>query len=111
MRWLFWESNHWAQAIGRIVVEKIFHADNPDQKAIERGLADFRVLAGILDGHLAKKDWLSGDAPTVAEFSVGVWLGYTGLCALPLGDFSNVSRWHDRLAALPAWREVTPPKG
>ncbi len=110
MRWMFWESVHFIRPIGAIIGQKFFNADNPDQAIIDQGLADFRTVAAVLDGHLAGRGHLSGDGLTVADFAVGVWLGYSQPLALPTGDFANVSRWYDSLAALPAWQKVVPPQ-
>ena len=109
MRWMFWESVHFMRPIIAIIGQKFFNADNPDQAIIDKSLADFRTVAAVLDGHLAGRDYLSGDGLTVADFAVGVWLGYAPALGLPTVAFSNVSRWYDRLAGLPAWAEVVPP--
>lgn len=110
MRWMFWEANHWSRAVGTVIGQKIFNADNPDQAIIDQGHADFRKFAAVLDGHLASREYVSGDGLTVADFAIAVWLGYTQVCELPLSEFSRVSAWHDRLNALPAWGEMHPPQ-
>ena len=110
LRWMFWESVHFIRPIGAIIGQKVFNADNPDQAIIDQGLADFRTVAAVLDGHLASRDYLSGDGLTVADFVVGVWLGYTPAMALPTAEFGNVSRWYDGLSALPSWAQVVPPQ-
>jgi glutathione S-transferase len=110
LRWMFWESNHWARAIGTVIGQKIFNADNPDQAIIDKGIADFRSFASVLDAHLGSHDFLSGEALTVADFAVGVWLGYTDICELPLSEFNNIAAWSGRLNELPAWGEMHPPQ-
>ena len=110
LRWMFWESIHFIRPIGAVIGQKFFNADNPDQAIIDKGLADFRTVAAVLDGHLAGRDYLSGGGLTVADFAVGVWLGYTPAIGLPTAEFSNISRWYDGLAALPAWATVVPPQ-
>ena len=110
LRWMFWETNHWIRPIGAIIGQKIFNAENPDQAIIDKGIADFRDLAAILDGHLGSRSYLSGDGLTVADFAAGVWLGYTPVCGLPTAEFANISKWYDRLTSLPAWEHVLPPQ-
>lgn len=110
LRWMFWESNHWSKAVGTIIGQKIFNADNPDQAIIDKGLAEFRTFATVLDAHLASRDFISGDALTVADFAVAVWLGYTQICELPLSDFDNIGAWNARLNGMPAWAEMHPPQ-
>ena len=109
LRWLFWEGAHWIRPIGAILGQVIFNAANPDEAIIEKGRDDFRVLAGVLDGHLATRAFLCGDAPTVAEYAVGVWLGYRDVCGLPLAEFAHLSAWSERLDGLAGWGEMAPP--
>ena len=110
MRWAFWETNHWSKAIFLVISQRIFNADNPDQATIEKGLAEVRVYAAVMDGHLAGRDYLSGDGLTVADFVVGVWLGFTEICELPVSEFANVQRWYDGLKAEPVWQGMLPPR-
>jgi len=110
LRWMFWESNHWSKAVGTVIGQKIFNAANQDQAIIDKGIADFRTFATVLDTHLAARDFVSGESLTVADFSIAVWLGYSQVCGLPLSEFRHVSAWHDRLSALPAWGEMHPPQ-
>jgi glutathione S-transferase len=110
LRWMFWESNHWSKAIGTIIGQKIFNAANPDQAIIDNGLADFHTFASVLDDHLASRDFVSGEALTVADFALAVWLGYSQICELPLSEFDHIRTWNSRLNALPAWGVMHPPQ-
>ena len=110
LRWLAWEGAHWTRPIGAILGQVVFNADNPDGAIVDKGRDDFRVLAGVLDGRLATRDFLTGRAPTVADYAVGVWLGYADLCGLPLAEFAWLSAWGARLGGLPGWPETAPPQ-
>ena len=109
MRWMFWEANHWTSAIGTIIGQRIFNRDNPDQAVIDQGLTDFRKWAAVLDSNLSSHKYVSGDALTVADFSVGVWLGYTEVCELPVAEFANIDSWYKDLSEMPAWEVMVPP--
>ncbi len=109
LRWLSWEGAHWIRPIGAILGQVIFNAQNPDRTIIDKGRDDFRVLAGVLDGHLADREFLSGEAATVADYAVGVWLGYSDVCGLPLNEFAHLSAWNERLAGLAGWHAAVPP--
>ena len=106
---MFWESVHWAPAIGTVIGQKIFNADNPDQAIIDKGITDFRHCASILNSELESHSHVSGDSLTVADFAVGVWLGYAPVLDLPVSEFGNVERWYQGLSDLQAWQEVLPP--
>jgi glutathione S-transferase len=62
----------------------------------------------VLNGHLASRRWLVGDHLTVADLSVAGVLPYAETSRMPLNEFPEVLRWHDRLNELEAWREPFP---
>ncbi len=109
MRWLHWEGAHWIRPLGAILGQVFFNADNPDQAIIEKGRDDFRVLAGVLDVRLATQPYLAGEQASVAEYAVGVWLGYADACGLPLAEFAHLSAWDARLRDLSGWPQTAPP--
>jgi len=109
MRWCYWEACHFFPPIAKILGQKVFNRDNPNQAIINEGMKEFRAITPVLNGHLEASQYLVGNAPTVADFVLGVWLGYTQICGLPLSEFRHVGQWYDRLSELPAWKETLPP--
>lgn len=101
MRWQFWESAHWAPACAKFIGKHIFGNDSIDLVKAE---AECKTLAGVLDGHLAARDWLVGDAMTNADISVAACLAYREPCHYPIGDFSNIKRWLGQIESLSAWQ-------
>ncbi len=60
--------------------------------------------AAVREPHLAKRRFLLGDSLSVADFAVGAALPYAQAARLPLSDFPAIVQWHERLNALPGWR-------
>jgi glutathione S-transferase len=112
MRWLSWSAQHFTRAGGGLYFEFCIKPwiglGDADPAAVKASQDQFRVLAKILDEHLASRKFLLGDRLTIADFSVGVTLPYAKKAQIPLHEFPNVSRWHDRLNELPAWRDPYP---
>jgi glutathione S-transferase len=112
IRWLSWDADHFTRAAGTLYFEHViksrFGLGDPDASEIEQALGAFRKFAGVLSGHLKGRQWLVGDAPTVADFAVAVTLPHADASGIPLAEFPEVRRWHDRLNALEAWREPFP---
>jgi glutathione S-transferase len=106
---MFWDSNHFAPAIGKIIGQKIFNRDNPDQAVIDQGIKDFRKYAAVLDGALHGAHHITGDTLTLADFCVGVSLGYAQICELPLDEFQHVKRWWEALIDTPSGQTLLPP--
>ena len=112
VRWVSWNAQHFTRAGGTLYFENIvkrrFGIGPPDADVVDEAIRDFRRWAAVLDGHLADRTWLVGDSITVADFSVAMVLPYADEAKLPLGDFANMRRWHDRLNEIESWRDPFP---
>jgi glutathione S-transferase len=111
LRWLAWESAHWdAESCGMVAYEKASKAvlglGAPDPAFIARGEQNFFRFAAVLDDHLKGRAWLIGERPTIADFSIGAFVPSAARLGLPLTRFSEIGRWYEGLAALPAWRDA-----
>jgi glutathione S-transferase len=112
VRWLGWDADHFTRHAGTLYFEHLvkarFGMGDPDPAAIEEALGYFRKYARVLGDHLKGRRYLVGDGLTVADFAVGVTLPYAEQVGIPLDEFPDVRRWHDRLSELEAWREPFP---
>jgi len=75
-----------------------------DPAFIARGEDNFARFAVVLNESLKGRKWLTGEELTIADFSVGSWVPAAERLQLPVGKFSEIARWYDALASLPAWR-------
>jgi glutathione S-transferase len=107
--WVSWANNHLNIAAGTLYFYRIvwptFAKDAPPPGVLDEAMGDFRKFAGILDGELAGRRWLVGDRLSYADFRVASALPFADGAELPLSEFPNVARWHDRLLAIDAWRD------
>jgi glutathione S-transferase len=112
VRWLSWDADHFTRCAGSLYFEHIikprFGLGDPDPAAVREASDGFRRYAGILEDHLSGRDWLVGEALTIADFAVAVTLPYAQEARLPLDGFPQIQRWHARLNELPAWRAPFP---
>jgi len=109
LRWLSWESAHWdAQACGAIGFERgskrVLRLGAPDPAQIIRGEQEFHRCAAVLNGQLGGRQWLIGEDLTIADFSVGAWLAVAHPFQLPVAPYTEILRWYEGLASLPAWQ-------
>jgi len=114
-RWCNWESAHWSPGLTPIaferVVKKLGGLGDPDPKEVERGLAAFHPLAGVLNGHLRGKRWLLGDRLTVADFAVATGMVFSAAAEYPVEKYGELTRWYDAFRVLPAWQKsLVPPQ-
>jgi glutathione S-transferase len=106
--WLSWSAHHFTEAGSAFYFENIvcprFLQRPPNEAALKQADASFRHFAPILDNVLAGRTWLVGDHLSYADFRVASALPFAEEAKLPLGDFGNIRKWHDRLSQLDAWR-------
>lgn len=109
-QWLFWDVAHWTPAYQPIQFERLVKGmlgmGAPDEKVVAATMEKFRREAGYLDSALEGRQWLVGDAPTLAEFAVGAGLTHAKGMDLPLGDYPNVAAWNARVMGLEGFRKT-----
>lgn len=112
MRWLSWNAHHFYRHAGMLyfqnLVKPSLKLGEPDAAAVAQAAHGFRTFAAVLNDHLKGRTWLVGDGLTVADFSMAVPLPYADSAHMPVDEFPEIRRWHDRLNALEAWRDPFP---
>jgi len=76
-------------------------APEPVPYAIERYSKETRRLYGVLDKHLAGRQWL-GTEYSVADMATYPWVARYDWHKVDLADFPNVKRWFDSIGQRPA---------
>ena len=105
LQWSLWETDR----LDRQVVNHVNHTsglpEGQRNKAIaDLAWADIVPAMKTLDGVLASRQWLAGDAFNVGDLNVASAL-YRGLF-MDLGQWPNVKAWLERCWARPAAKEV-----
>ena len=109
-RWMFWACQHFSATVAVLSFERLWKgmvglgAGDPVLEAgAERELHD---LCTVLDLHLAGRDWLVGDAVTLADFAVAPPLMYLEQARLPVTGYANLMGWFGRVQGLAAWQDT-----
>jgi glutathione S-transferase len=109
LRWLSWNSEHFTRHAGALYFQHLirprFLGQPADAQAVAEATGFFKPFAQVLNDHLRGRTYLIGEALTVADFAVAVTLPYAQEARIPVADFPEITRWHARLEALPAWRQ------
>jgi glutathione S-transferase len=107
--WVSWSAHHLTSAAGVLYFDRLirptFSDRGADPAVIAEALNNFRTYASVLDGELAGRTWLVGNRLSYADFRVATSLPFADGAGLPLAEFPNVKRWHDRLLEIDAWRD------
>lgn len=111
-RWQFWDASHFAAHIGTVVFERLVKAmmgmGEPNQGKVDEALGNFRRFAAVLNKRLEGKNYVVGNALTVADFTLASGLMYSKQAELPLAEFPNIEAWFGRITELDAWKKTSP---
>lgn len=110
-RWQFWDLAHWDPVCATFIFEHVvkpvvLKAGEPDSAAIAKGTELFHRAAKVLDGQLHGRKWVTGDALTLADFSLGAAMNLAEMARFPIEPYGEIRRWHGTLRALPAWQKT-----
>jgi glutathione S-transferase len=107
-RWMEWQSTSYTPAMTAIFWQLIrTPAEQRDPKAIEASRTKCERLTGILDRHLATREWIAADRFTAADIVVGCAVHRWLLLPTEREHRPNVLRWYETLKARPASHQVT----
>ena len=104
-RWMDWQLASINPLYMAIFRESKKPADErrPDLQADGDALAE---QLAILDGQMAGRDWVAGDAMTVADVCLGPIVHRCMGFPVELPAFGSVGRWHDRILSRDAFRKA-----
>jgi glutathione S-transferase len=110
-RWQFWDAAHFSPQMGTLGFEKAFKAmmglGEPDLGKIQEALANIRRFAAVLNKRLEGKQYIVGNALTLADLTIASSLMYAKQVEAPLGEFPNVQGWFSRMCDLDGWKKTS----
>ncbi|WP_137897823.1 glutathione-dependent disulfide-bond oxidoreductase [Sphingomonas sp. 2SG] len=104
INWLMWQMGS-APFVGGGFGHFYAYAPIKIQYAINRYAMEAKRQLHVLDTHLAEHSYLAGDEYSIADMAVWPWYGglltgtYGASTFLSAGDYPNLQRWTDRIAA------------
>lgn len=112
-QWLSWSSNHWGQVLRPYLYERMikpmFRGEQPDPAELAKADEPFHRFATVLENHLKGRQYLVGEAMSVADFAVACSLVFAQPAGFPLGDYPNIQAFAMRITSLPAFQKALPP--
>jgi len=101
LQWLMWQMGGFGPMLGQ-AHHFMNYAPEKIAYAVNRYANETKRLYRVLDKDLGKRGYVGGDEYTIADMAVFPWARIAKNHGIDLGEFSNVKRWHDELAARPA---------
>ena len=101
LEWLMFQMSAVGPMFGQ--VGYFARAKEPNPPALERYVNEAKRILGVLDGQLARREYLAGGY-SIADIATWPWvkLALPMLAAMGGGEFPHVAQWVERVGARPA---------
>jgi glutathione S-transferase len=109
LRWLFFLSGHVTPPAGELARNRIavkFFGGKPDEDAIARGEKALPDVLRIVEGKLAKSNWLLGDDFTLVDCAYAPVLNVIEKAGFSLQEFPKVRVYMNTIGSRPAWQKT-----
>ncbi len=100
--WMFWDFDRLAPHIYRPRAARA-GLRQFDAAVLAQHETEGKAALKVLDNHLAGRNWLVGDSPTIADIDVYGVIAYAAAGGYDLAAYPNVSAWMGRIQALPGF--------
>ena len=100
LQWLMFQMGGIGPMMGQA---NVFYRYFPEkiQPAIDRYQGEVRRLFRVLDGHLARHEYLAGDY-SIADIANWAWVRTHNWSGVAIDDLPNLARWRDQIRVRPA---------
>ncbi|MPT47741.1 MAG: glutathione S-transferase [Sphingobium sp.] len=100
LQWVMWQMSGLGPMMGQATV---FNRYFPEKlpAVIDRYVRESQRLFGVLDAHLADKDYIVGDY-SIADIACYPWVRGHEWAQVDMDGFDNLKRWYDRVGERPA---------
>ena len=105
-RWILWDNHKLSTQVGTCrFLMNFLPPDKRPEGVIPFLQGRLKAAYGVLNDHLAGRDWVAGGAgPTIADLSCCSYLYYPEPFGFARADWPQIDAWLSRIAALPGWR-------
>lgn len=111
IQWLMFQMGGIGPMFGQLgFFHKFAGKDIEDPRPLQRYADEAKRLLGVLDGRLAGREWIMGDAYGIADIATWPWIRalefYEARDVVEFDRFGNVQAWLARALARPASRKA-----
>ena len=105
LRWVLWDNHKLSSVAGMTrFLMNFLPEDKRPQEVIGFNLGRLKAAYGVLNDHLADKDWIVGNAITVADISCCGYLFYPEPFGFDRADWPHIDAWLTRIEQTPGWK-------
>lgn len=103
VQWLAFEQERVMTGIGGARFRLLTGRATAEDPLVAGRLQTAREALDVLARHLADRDWLVGDSPTIADVAVFAYTSRAGDIELDLTAWPPLAKWLDRVRGLPGF--------
>jgi len=104
LRWLLWDNHKLSSQAGMTrFLANFLPADKRPAPVIAFLQGRLKAAYATLNTHLEGRDWIVGDAPSIADTACCGYLYYPEPFGFNRTDWPHLDAWLTRLSALPGW--------
>jgi len=101
LEWLFWQMAGLGPMTGQYGHFNVY-APEKIPYAIERFTNEANRLLQVLDTHLKGRDFIAGEAYSIADMATYPWIGVYDKAPIDMTPYPEIQRWHAAIKARPA---------
>jgi len=105
LRWMFFDNHKVSGVAGPLRFNMNFLAEERRNADVNAFMA-MRLASAlkVMETHLEGRDWLATDQITIADIACCGYLFYEEPFTFARGDYPNIDRWLNGIAAQPGWK-------
>lgn len=105
LRWLFWDNHKGSSQFGALrFLMNFLPPEKRPTEVIAWLQGRCKAALNTLNDHLAGRDWLLGEQPSIADLSCCSYLYYPEPFGFDRAAWPHIDGWLSRIQALPGWK-------
>ncbi len=105
LRWQFWDNHKGSSQFGATrFLMNFLPEDKRPAEVIAFMQGRVKAALDVLESELAKRDWLVGDGPTMADLSCCAYLYYPEPFGFDRAAYPAIDAWLTRISDIPGWK-------
>lgn len=105
LEWMFWQVGNQGPMAGQLSHFKNYAPEGQDY-GFKRYLGEYERNLAVLERRLEDRDWILGEAYTIADMIAFPWVFIAKPLGASLDDFPKVAAWRGRIKERPAVRRA-----
>lgn len=107
LKWMFWAAEHFRRGPTVLIEQRFMErlkGHFEDESLVGEALRAINRYTSVLDEHLRTRQFVVGDALTLADFDLAAPLSHIPRTQAPFLEYPHVAAWYERVNNIVAWQ-------